>query len=458
MATLSTVLERAVRNPHVPLEADAQRAVWQLGERAPRLRAALAASARLDPQMRHVVASEREVSVRQAFLSRADLSAEEIGEAVRAEKRTSVLVQVAAETQNPELLQTLAGKGGKRLQLTVALNPAAADDVRLAAAQELLSSDQSLSWRLRRPVQILLAECVPARRFVLNTSTNYELLVVALPLAAVTDGVDVKAVLQRVLDLASGHAGSWSANTLLSNLAQYRWQMSPQSRKELASLAERSSRNDYSTSQLRRTLQTPEDKQRREYLSLVEAVTVCRDSRDPAKLVQASSQLRAWHSELNSMFSLLGTLALLQNPATPLGVLGEAFAQNSDVELRRRLSLPAHRSDRTDAVLLATSYEVDPALLASVDVDEVIELVSADSCWSGLLVQNLVKTGRLTSANLDRVPLASLPDELPAEVLKLLTAQLGARIADPAWLQAALALSSQFDGCFADLVGLIDCV
>jgi uncharacterized protein YdbL (DUF1318 family) len=445
----------------VVLDTAAQSAVWHLGAQAPELRAALAARPQLDPALRAEVAACTLVEVRRAFMARTDLSAAEVAQVVDGETRSTVLVQVASETTSSKLLAALSTKGGLKLQQAVALNPASSDEVRLAAGRKLLTSSR-LNYRVLPAVQLLLAECVPARRFALLESRSLPVLTLALPLLPGTDDVDSSAVFARALALAAEHTSSVEEFGQLAHaLSKLSWLASSEQKAKLAELMERVSNghrwNVYAVSQAQKELKQPEAVQRAAFDRMWSPVLAARAASDAHEMESAALVVHSGYAgNFQSTFGLLTALALLANPVTPLELLCASVRQNQ--ELRRRVSLPSQRNPRIDAALLATSYELDEVLLASVDVSAVVKEAAAEGFWDPRLVAHLVASGRLGPADLAKIPLSALPATMPSSALQTLVSGLGSRTSDPAWLEAALALSASFDGPLSDLVELVDCV
>ena len=460
MATLTTLLKRAALDPNVALDASAQRTIWELGARDVELRAALAYRPQLDSELRSEVAAFQAVEVRRAFMSRTDLTDDEIATLVSVETRSTVLVQVATETTSGELLATLSRKGGQRLQQAVALNPAADDDTRMRAGRKFL--DRERHGRLSSAVQILLAECLPARRYALVESESVETLILGLPLLPVTEDVDASVVLARGLErVRASRFDPERAGRLGCALARVSWLADETFASELAlaldEVKDSSRWTNWSVTDAVRTLAAGEAALRREFERVWEPVKLVRECSDAEQLRDANLSIHSWYAGgLHGTYGLLLALELLKNPATPLLLLRDALRQSP--ELRLRAKVPTRRSVRLDAALLASSYEVDEWLLAGVDVAAVTRAAAAESFWDPMLVGHLVASGRLGPQELAEIPLSALPETLPSEAVQALVAQLGQRTADPEWLEAALTLSSGFDGRFGDLISLVDCV
>jgi hypothetical protein len=460
MATLTTLLVRATVDPHVVLDAATQRTIWALGARDVALRAALAACPQLDDSLRTDVAACPEVTVRRAFMARTDLRSDEIEATVAVETRSTVLVQAATETTSADLLRVLATKGGQRLQQAVALNPAADDATRLAAGRKLL--DRERLGKLSSSVQLLLAESIESRRYALTESHSAETLALALPLLPVTDGVDTDAVLARALRLLQSVANDPErAGRLAGQLARLRWLTGPAFGDELQAQLEKirdSSRwTLWTVNEAFKDLGRSEADLRADFDRLWSPVLLVREATDRVQLESTQLSIAPWYAGAASgAYGLLLALALLENPVTPLRLLRDAVRQSP--ELRARAQVPALRSVRLDAALMAASFELDEKLLADVDVAAVAQAAAAESFWDHMLVRHLVESGRLGPAELVEIPLAALPPVLPSSALQSLVSYLGHRTADTAWLEAALTLSAGFDGRLDDLVSMVDCV
>jgi hypothetical protein len=470
MASLLALLEQAVADASVVLDAASQHTAFALSTRSESLRAALARRPDLEADLREAIAADDSIMVRRAFLSRADLTGEEITTLVAKERRTTLLQEVAACAQDPELLRIMSTKRGKGLQREVALNPATPDDARLVAAKFALSG-RSVSYRDRSDLSFLLASSPSVCRWAIESGEAPALQAMALPLLPLLDGVDVPQAFDRVIDRMqalspedrySSYSSGGNTSEVVVAACQLSWLMTSEQLDRFRSSLGRmiDELPQWSGHSLRAEQGRLSDagvaRRRTEAAKVLDLVEVCETSTSAEELTSAAAQLTSTYSYGASALLSRATMSLLGNPAAPLQALYSMVRYHTAA--RKHAERQAETSPRMAALVLALGHALPAHAAAKVPLSAVLEAADADGFWPPALVATLLRSPQLHAQVLLRAPLEHLPVEMPSTALQQLVDSLGERTSDLQWLEMALSLSTSWSGRLSELVELTDLI
>lgn len=471
MAALTALLERAVSDSAVSLDVSSQRAIFALSQQSPALRAALARRPDLDPDLRDPISKDDSLDCRYAFLSRSDLTAEEISLLVVKERRTTLLKNVAQSTDDPEILALLSKKGGKGLQRLVAFNPATPEEARLAATRHAFRGMDEVPYKDRHQIYTLLADSRSVLSWALTDDEALAIRGVAIPFMPYVDScaLDPESVFEATLSLLESRSDEWartyyrsSLSDISLSLAEVSWMLSDRQRSRLSDLllSVVGVMQDWRSHSLRSALDRLSrpalvEELRSEALAAQELLRICSNSSSPEELEQASAKICAAGGYTMSAMLSVASLALVRNPETPLASLhGMATMAGGNVWTVAKQA--AVGSPRLAALLLSLGRQLPMPVADSVQMSDICEAASREGFWPRLLVAELLRDVSSARTVLLEAPVDALPVELDTVSLQQLVDILGERTADRQWLETALSLSSGWSGRLSDLVELAD--
>lgn len=472
MAALVTLLERAVSDSSVHLDASSQKAIFAFSHQSPELRAALAGRHDLADELRGPLSGDDSIDCRAAFLSRSDLSEEEISALVASERRTTLLKSVAQSTSDPDILTLLAKKGGKGLQRLVAFNPATPDEARLSAARVAFRGKDDIPYKDRHEMYVLLADSPAVLAWALTDDEALALRGVAITFVpyATGGGFDRVRVLENSITLLEENADRWvraysmpALSSVGTALVEVAWMLDDAARGRLLAvfdqvIAGMREWNSHSLRAARDRLAAGKEKLAQaeaEALASRELLRACSESSSSDELEQAAAQVRAAGGYQASALMSLASLALVRNPSTPLASLYSMAtrAGGGIVTVARQAAVG---SPRLAALMVATGRQLPDRVSRSVTPSEVCAAASREDFWPRTLVSWLLSHEESARQVLLEAPTDALPSDLDAGPLQKLVDILGERTSDRQWLETAVSLSSGWSGRLSDLVELAD--
>lgn len=469
------MLEKAVGDRHVMLDAASQRTVFELSRNSKDLRAALASRGDLIAELREELSADDTYEVRLAFLRRSDLSDDEVSRLVVKERRTTLLRSLADVSNDPDVLRILSGKKGVALQRSVALNPATPDDARLTSVKHTLSGRSEVHYKDRGEFAVLVADSPAILSWALTDDEALPLVPMALPMLPYTDVVPVAETLDRFIGMISEAAkqvsthdyrGGSALGDLANSLANMAWLMSEE-QLELFSVALEQLIADvpewrtYSLRSARDRLDPRRVQQAADAaFEIGEMLKICRSSSSREDVETAAQRVMSslGYSAASTVVAT-ATLALVRNEATPLETLYQAARSGGwsmMSALSRSATGPDGLSPRMAALLLALGHPMVEQ--QDLPLKDVFEVASADGFWPRNLVAVLLGDDEVAGEVLRQAPLDSIPQHVPLSALQALVGILGERTSDRRWLETALSLSSSWSGRLSELVELADSI